>query len=862
MFFLIFGAIFAGCVTFGGAVLGVIAYLRQTAMGERLARLEARVAAPAEPAQVPVAPVEAVAPPPIRDMPPLPPRGETPVGEAPAGGMRWLEELAGGRLSVLLGGLALALGGVFLVRYTIEQGLLGPAGRIFLGVVFSAALAAGGEYLRRGDLQAGRTAPVNAYVPGALTGAAIVSAFATIYAAYALYGFIGPTFAFILLAACALAGLAVSSIHGPGLAALGLLGSYATPLLINTDRPNAWLLFGYLLIVTFACLFTAHLRRWLWLAIAASVAADAWAVLWILGGGVQQPWAQAVYVTGLTALAVLLLHRKDSDDAAAAPRDWPLSWLLAGHGAATTLVAFGDQLAAPSFWAIITVSLVLGWAGWTFRSLALAPAIGGLTTVLAYIGARNPLEPLLHGAAALPPDTPTGLLWTGALLGAGYGAGATAGFFSRRSNAVWPCLAAAAPLAIFVYSYWFSTWFHASSSFALLGAGLAIAYAVAAENAHKRPAGALTDWGAAIYAAAAVAALALGLAMVLEKGWLTVALAAMAPGLALIERRRPVPVLRWLIAGLAGLVALRLLTEPSILGGSPGATPLFNWLLYAYGLPAAAFWYAGRELVKRRDDLPVKLAEGAALMFLAGLIGTEIRHLMTGGSVTGGTASLGEYGLHTLSWLGLSIGLRLRSGGDAGRLVPRYGALLFGGLGSASMLINTLLLQNPVVTGMPVGGGALLNDLLLAYLLPAMLGGVLYRLMKSASPWWLKTAPATAGLVMAFAYVTLETARWFEGPVVSMSHLDPGELYALSVVWLLFALGLLTAGIGFGNAILRQAAFGVLLLVTLKVFLVDLAGLTGLLQAGSFIGLGLALVGIGLAYQRLVLRAAKAPPQA
>jgi uncharacterized membrane protein len=28
---------------------------------------------------------------------------------------------------VWIGGLALALGGIFLVRYTIEQGLLGPA---------------------------------------------------------------------------------------------------------------------------------------------------------------------------------------------------------------------------------------------------------------------------------------------------------------------------------------------------------------------------------------------------------------------------------------------------------------------------------------------------------------------------------------------------------------------------------------------------------------------------------------------------------------------------------------------------------------------------------------------------------------
>jgi uncharacterized membrane protein len=37
-----------------------------------------------------------------------------------------------------------------------------------------------------------------------------------------------------------------------------------------------------------------------------------------------------------------------------------------------------------------------------------------------------------------------------------------------------------------------------------------------------------------------------------------------------------------------------------------------------------------------------------------------------------------------------------------------------------------------------------------------------------------------------------------------------------------------------------------------KVFLFDLAGLEGILRAASFIGLGLALIGIGLTYQKLV----------
>jgi uncharacterized membrane protein len=68
--------------------------------------------------------------------------------------------------------------------------------------------------------------------------------------------------------------------------------------------------------------------------------------------------------------------------------------------------------------------------------------------------------------------------------------------------------------------------------------------------------------------------------------------------------------------------------------------------------------------------------------------------------------------------------------------------------------------------------------------------------------------------------------------------------------------------------ILRDLRFARLLsapyfvLATFKVFLVDLAHLDGVLRALSFIGLGAVLVGIGFAYQKLVLRPApSAPPE-
>jgi uncharacterized membrane protein len=54
------------------------------------------------------------------------------------------EEKFGTRWVVWIGGLALALGGYFLVRYTIEQGLIGPGARIVLGALLAAGLIAFG----------------------------------------------------------------------------------------------------------------------------------------------------------------------------------------------------------------------------------------------------------------------------------------------------------------------------------------------------------------------------------------------------------------------------------------------------------------------------------------------------------------------------------------------------------------------------------------------------------------------------------------------------------------------------------------------------------------------------------------------
>ena len=174
-----------------------------------------------------------------------------------------------------IGGLALALGGIFMVQYSIEAGLIGPGVRIFLGGLLAAALVAAGEWTRRREIGGNPIYAENAHIPSILTAAGTTVAFATIYAAYALYEFLVPGTAFVLLGIVALATLAASLLHGPALAALGQIGAFVVPLLVASRTPNFWALYIYLAFVTAASFALARARLWRWLVITAVVAAGA-----------------------------------------------------------------------------------------------------------------------------------------------------------------------------------------------------------------------------------------------------------------------------------------------------------------------------------------------------------------------------------------------------------------------------------------------------------------------------------------------------------------------------------------------------------------------------------------------------------
>src|SRR6266436_1704533 len=106
------------------------------------------------------------APPPWEPAPPAPAMPE--VVPLPSGfGSRWEQVLAENWL-VWLGGLALALGGGFLVKLSIDYGLLTPSVRVVLGVLLGVGLALAGDWVARREPAPGLEETIPSYVPQAL----------------------------------------------------------------------------------------------------------------------------------------------------------------------------------------------------------------------------------------------------------------------------------------------------------------------------------------------------------------------------------------------------------------------------------------------------------------------------------------------------------------------------------------------------------------------------------------------------------------------------------------------------------------------------------------------------------------------
>lgn len=780
-----------------------------------------------------------------------------------------LESELASRWLLWLAGAALALGGVFLARHLLVAGLLPPAGRVAFGLVLGMALAAAGEWFRR---HASPRDDTPDYIPPALSAGGLAVAFASLYAGHGLYGLFPPVWTFILLAAVALAAMALSLVQGPALAALGLVAAYAIPVLIPSENPTLWGLVPFLLAVTAAGIILVRMTSRVWLVWLTLGCAVAWGFVIALEiSAFSEPLPAFLYPTALLALVVGLLRPdRDAEEkeiflldfTRVSLRDQAILMTACAGVPLVLALQRADDPALAGTLALLPLFALQFLLAWNRPRWDLSAAAASIVAVFGLLIWRLTPEASVSPLVMSSLDVPSFLSLdarlhaaTGATLALVLGIGGFLLVRRGRRPAYWAALSAALPFVLYSVVRWRSP--HLLPDPAWSGVSLALAGAALGAAAwalrHRSRNGMVTVLG--IYAVAVAAGIALGLTLLLENAWLTVALALLLPVLAWLRDRLDIPLLGYAAWAALLLVSLRLSAHWVPIGLPFGLLPgvpdgaLAN--LWEFGVPAATMAVSAFLFRRRADNTLVAALEGGALAFSTVLATLEIRELVWALDPLHLSRPHLEGALRGAVWLALAIGLYWREG-VPGHSIRMWGWRLLAAMAAVQVILLNGIVFNPMITGHSVGELPVVNLLLLTFAVPAALLFLWRHLALVRNNPGIALWNAGIGLVLIFADATLETRHAFHGPVLAGGQVSNAELYSYSAVWLLLAAGLLVLGIARRLPVLRRVSLGLILLCVAKVFLVDMGGLEGLWRVASLAGLGVSLIAVALVYRRFV----------
>ncbi|GGH34511.1 Uncharacterized membrane protein [Cribrihabitans marinus] len=776
--------------------------------------------------------------------------------------------------------LSLALAGIFLVQYGVENGLLPPVARVAAALGFGAALIVAGEVIRRrfGDGEDRATA----YLPSVFSGAGLVTLFGGVLSARLLYGLIGPEAALIGMVGVALAGLVLGWFHGPLLAAVALIGAFAAPFVVGGASEDPSWLYGYFGVVTLLGLGIDTVRRWAWITVLSLI--GGYATGWMLhaaSGGTTAVYM--LYLAGLSLAAIAVPVRRLVPDhegptvaetlrrSKGAPLPgFPARVAFAAVAASAVMMAEVRLAGAAEFWlsVLLLAGLTLALVIWARRAealedIAVLPA-GALLWVVFDQGASNG-EVYRRFAATYAetveadyPMVVTLLVAIGALVTV---AAAWRSFRATRWPAVWAGAAAlfAPATAILIELGWTPAavigaypWALHAAVLAALMVGLAERYARADGETRLRMALAVLS---------ALSCLAFAFVIVLSSAALTVALAVTVSVAAALDRQFRLPPMAWFIA--AGVVTLgfRLVVDPGIGWGQRAPLPE---VVLAYGGTLAAF-LAGLWLLRPLERPTAKLMLDSAAwstggLFLSLLLYRWLDSLADARAVE----SHWSLGLAAVIWLGLAFAQvqRLAAGGRLRQVRLGLGAIF--GLIGASALFAAVTEANPLlrISAAPVMGPPVINTLVVAYLLPAVVIGLAAWRVRDMNAR-LRQACGALVLVLCSLWLGLAIRHFWQGAagMHESNGVTQPELYTYTITLLILGAVLFYQSLARASDVMRKAGLAVIGLAVAKVFLIDIAGLGGLIRVFSLLALGLALAGLAWLNRWALLRAGPAGQQ-
>ena len=759
---------------------------------------------------------------------------EIPVSREERASQDWFSKLA-----VWVGGVALLMAGFYMVKYSIDSGWLTPAVRVWSTAVFGLLLCGGGFWMSQksdsvGDLRVGQ----------ALTGAGVACLYFAVYASVNLYGFVSSSWGFAGMVGVTALAVGLSLRHGAPIALMGFVGGFLTPMLMGDFREDTVSLFIYLFLLFGAAQFLCVKRGWWGLFFGSLLAAYFWtaSLLFAYACGYDvYPEGALLFILGICALNAglsLFLDAKIGEGRARALL-WCIRLLAWGGGLLQTLILVwlgGFEAVDMALFAVLSFgALTLAvlreetytWAGWLAFGAVLVGALA------------NPEQSLLHYCA-----WPVGVALVFFVV---------SHFQALRSEqpSHWRALSIGAlimtVLALFVNREWlFYTEMPFEGIWLLLSVGVGGLILLAAE--HLRCIENPNTSTVAEYSAFATFLVGFGLWDTLPESYLSAGVTGLLFAAAVYWKVRQL-VRAELVFGV--LIAAWLLTMLQRIGCALGYVMHFEeFCVQGFGLSELGTWYLGvvvLALVLKWFGASLQASVRKWSGWLLGLVGllalvtsyqyidlTWFSNWWPEESVAGGLTAL----LAVLALGALIVAKRWRAGLSA--------CWLLSGLVGYRMVVMHLFGRGAF--GDSFFGNALLWQFGVPFAAVFAMAWIsrVRGLVGSAKAYQI------AAMLLGFVWATFLVQDYSGSSRLFDSVGTSTELYTYSVVWLLLAVTYQAMGLWRGIKTLHIGSLVLLLLTVGKVFLVDASELEGLYRVLSFLGLGVALIGIGFFYNKVV----------
>ncbi len=153
-----------------------------------------------------------------------------------------------------LGIIALVVCVAYFLKWSMDRGILGPSGRVAISVITGIGMLVGGLFNlnKRYHLLA-----------QGFLGGGIAFLYFSMYAAGPMYHLIPIPVTFTLMILVTLtAGVLSVRIASQLIAILGIIGGYATPVMLSSGEANFLVLYSYLLVLGLGILSISHVRQW------------------------------------------------------------------------------------------------------------------------------------------------------------------------------------------------------------------------------------------------------------------------------------------------------------------------------------------------------------------------------------------------------------------------------------------------------------------------------------------------------------------------------------------------------------------------------------------------------------------------